>query len=144
MLEREPVALRIVGPPAKPVQERAEGGNFRMAAEERGIVELLQPAFDGDDAPAPVVGQREHADQAIDLVDVAGCGHVLDRGFRLAVPLVPGSCAAVQRLAEVGLQTIEFSTERVTEKVAVAVPLTAVIERNEEEVGLLECLQPAC
>ena len=100
VLEREPVALRVVRPAAKPVQERAEGGNFRVAAEERGIIELLQPALDGDDAPAPVVGQREHADQACDLVDVAGCGHVLDRGLRLAVLLVPGSCAAVQHLAE--------------------------------------------
>ena len=69
---------------------------------------------------------------------------MLDRGFRLAVLLVPGSCAAVQHLAELRLQTIELSTERLTEEVAVAVPLTAVIERNEEEVGLLERLQPAC
>ena len=144
VLEREPVALRVVRAAAKPVQERAEGGNFRVAAEERGVIELLQPALDGDDAPAPVVGQREHADQACDLVDVAGCGHVRDRGLRLAVLLVPGSRAAVQHLAELRLETIELSTERVTEEVAEAVPLTAVIERNEEEVGLLECLQPAC
>ena len=45
---------------------------------------------------------------------------------------------------QVRLETIELSAEGVTEEVAVAVPLSAVIERNEEEVRLLECPQPAC
>ena len=69
---------------------------------------------------------------------------VVDRLVRGAVPAVPLERAPVQLRHEVGLAPLELDAQDLREQVVEAVPLRAVVEREEEQVRPRERLQGAC
>ena len=71
---------------------------------------------------------------------VAGHG-VGDRLGRVAVPLVPVARPPVQLADPLGLLVEQPGPEHVGEEVVVAVPVPAIVERDEEEVRPIEPLE---
>jgi hypothetical protein len=56
----------------------------------------------------------------------------------------PGEGAPVQLGPHVGRSPLELGVQQVGEQVVIAVPLPMIVERRQEEVGVLELYQQAC
>ena len=91
-------------------------------------------------APGAVAGTAE-LDQVRRSLEVLGGQRVADRLGRLAVLLVPRARPPVQVRHLVGLLVQQARLQHVGEEVVVAIPLAAVVERDQEQVAALQRLQ---
>ena len=66
---------------------------------------------------------------------------VADRLGSFAVPLVPGARSPVQLMDAVGLLVKQMRAQHIGKEMVVAVPLAAVVERDQEQVRPIESLQ---
>jgi hypothetical protein len=132
---------RLDGAAAERVQPRAERADDRVAREQLVVVEARQPRLDRGDPPRPVVGLRQRGDEPGHPVHVAGGGRVVDRLVVPALRLAPLRSAQAERRHGGGVAAAELAAQHVAEEVVVPVPLAAVVERHEEEVGLLDRLE---
>jgi hypothetical protein len=70
------------------------------------------------------------------------CGlSVVDRRLRHAARFAPGGCSRVKDRDQPKFVPVQLGTQEIAEQVVVAVPLTSSIERDEQEVGLLQRLE---
>src|SRR5918994_1298605 len=80
-------------------------------------------------------------DQGRHAVDVALRAGVVEGGVDVAVLFPPRARARVQGRLDRRVEAIELATEHVPEEVVVAVPLTASVERDEEQVRSVDLLE---
>jgi hypothetical protein len=66
---------------------------------------------------------------------------MVDRLGSLAILLVPDARAPVQLSNVVGLFVQQVRLQHVREQLVVAIPLAAIIQRDQEQVSLLQCNQ---
>src|SRR5205085_8891964 len=66
---------------------------------------------------------------------------VADRILQLTVPLVPRARSLVYDAYQIGLHLSQPGLEDIREELVIAIPLSFVVERNDEQIATLECLQ---
>ena len=74
-------------------------------------------------------------------LEVAARQGVTDRLRPIAVALVPPARSSVEFAKQARLLVEQASSQDIREEVVVAIPMAAVIERNDEQVLSIECLQ---
>ena len=71
-------------------------------------------------------------------VEIAGGERMTDRFSRFPAPLEPATCPAVQRRDLAGLFIEQVRPQHIGEEMVVAIPATAVIQRDQEQVRPLQ------
>ncbi len=107
------------------------------------VVEEVEPALDCRNSAAVVDLEGDRAQDPCRIVDVSGRVRMEQRGFRIAVRLVPPSCTPVQDRDQVGLLLLELPLQQVAEEVVISVPPAAMVELNEKQVRLTDRLELA-
>ena len=123
------------------MQPNSEHRDRRISLGQLRIVEHREPALDGGHPAAAVVGKDVRCDDPGQLIGVAGCGEIVDRRLRLVVRFAPRRGTAVEGRDELGLASPELSMEHLLEEVVVAKPLAPMVERDDEQILLLELLE---
>ena len=101
----------------------------------------VDPATDRGVLPVPPQRRDGQFDQVGCPLDVPGRQRMADRRRRLPVLVVPVAGAAMQVSDLVGSLVEEVGPQHVREQVVVAVPVAAVVERDQEQVGAVQRLQ---
>ena len=101
----------------------------------------VEPAADGGLLPVPLQRRDGQFDQVRCPLDVPGGECVADSRRRLPVLVVPLAGSAMQVGDLVGPLVLQVGLQHVREKVVIAVPVTAVVQRDQEQVGAVQRLQ---
>jgi hypothetical protein len=122
----------------------AEHGDRGVAGEQPRVVEPHEPALRVGDPHRRAPRKRCDAHELRHPRRVPGCVGVVDRGLELAVRSTPVGRPAVELAHQSRLLARELREQQLAEQVVEAEPFSTVVERHEEEIRLLDRLQPAC
>jgi hypothetical protein len=113
----------------------------RVALDQALVLEPPHPAQDGVAAAFGPDGVGEVEDEPGDRGGVARSLGVLDGDLGQPVGLAPGRRPPVELGDEVRLAPAQLARQQLPEQVVVAVPLAPVVERQHQEVAVLQLLQ---
>ena len=136
-------ALGLARPAEQREDQRAVHGDRAVVLGRRDVPEPLHPAQHRLDAPAGPDGLLQLQDQPGHPVVVPGRLGMLDRGLRHGVRLEPRSRPEMEIRDQIGLPPPEFRLQQLPEQVVVAVPLTAAVERDHQQVPALHPFEDA-
>ena len=108
------------------------------AAPDGGVGQFLQPTEQHRFLPVAADRRRGQLHQVGRVVEVLGGQGVPYRLLGQVVALVPPAGALVQQRNLVGLLAEQARSQHVGEQVVVAVPLPAIVQGDEEQVGALQ------
>jgi hypothetical protein len=115
-------------------------GQHRPDAEQL-VGQGLVPAPQRGLLPFPAHPRHRAFDQIRRPLELLGSQGVVDRRGSVAVPLAPVTGPDVQCTDAVGVLVEQSRPQHLAEEMVVAVPPTAVVERDQEEISALESLE---
>ena len=116
-------------------------GDQRVAFDQPLFLEPVVPADRGVAPPARIGPCRRVRDQPGDPVGVPGGPGMVDGDLRQAIGLTPGGRPDVQPRHQPGLASLELGPQQLAEQAVVAVPGTAAVQRDHQQVRVLQRLQ---
>ena len=138
--KRQP-PLRKRRPAGKAVRPGLEDGDLGMALQVARLVEPPEPPVDRFPLARGPGREGVLTDEAREPVEITGCVRVLDRRLGLPVLLAPDRRAAAENRNDGRLAPLQLGPEEVSELAVVAVRPAAMVEWDQEEIGLVERLE---
>ena len=134
-------AFGLSGPAGEGEHHAAMSGDARVPLQQPLLVEPRQPAEKGVGPPARPHRVRVDQHQPGDPVGVARSLRVLDGGLEHPVRLAPRGRPPVELGHDLGLAVHELRGQEVAEEVVVPIPLPAIVERDHQQVAVLQRLE---
>src|SRR5438067_12992187 len=86
---------------------------------------------------------QERLNEGVRALEISRCQSVVDSFGNEVMAFEPGACPLVEDGEQVRVCLAEAKAQRLGEEVVVAVPGALIVERQQEEISLLELFQHA-
>ena len=110
----------------------------RVELQQGVVVESFEPRLDCRDPPGAADARCDGADDSCRAVGISGRVRVLERRFRLALGFEPVRGPLVEHRHKLRIAFFELAPEQVAEEPVVPVRAAVAIERDQEQVRLLD------